>query len=199
MKLQTCIVIGLLVCVCCCSTVLAEKPTVSAEKDNLRVDLATAYPNYAIYWSPSTFFVPNDYDWDNAYASNRPLAYNGGKATANIKPDGAMMPLIGVSMPAYLTGSYVPKARHVYLHYKVRSTDLHPDVVQVYNGPTLVFMKIYSPTTMWVAETTYLDDIDMGFYSVFNRGLSIMVVMNNVDTAHNELLDLYGAGVRAEW
>jgi hypothetical protein len=49
MKLRMCIAIGLLVFICCCSTVLAEKSIVSAEKDNLRVDLATYYPNYAIY------------------------------------------------------------------------------------------------------------------------------------------------------
>jgi hypothetical protein len=198
MKLQTCIVIGVLVFVCCCSTVLAEKPAVSAERDNSQFDLATYYPNYAIYWSPSTFFVSNWRDYADAVDSNPPLSHDNGHAYVNIKPDGDMRPMIGVSMPAYLTGSYVPKARHVYLHYKVGySTDLHPTRVQVYNGPTLVFTKDY-PSTGWDANTAYLDDIDMGFYSVFNRGLSIVVYLHNYDTNYHSLY-LYGAGVRAEW
>jgi hypothetical protein len=198
MKLQTCIVISLLVFVCCCSIGLAEKPTVSAERDNSQFDLATYYPNYAIYWSPSTFFVPHDFDYSTTYTPDIPLHHVAGRAYVDILPRSLMRPMIGVSMPAYLTGSYVPKARHVYLHYKVITPDLHPFRVDVYNGPTVVFNKEY-PSTGWVANTAYLDDIDMGFYSVFNRGLSIVVYLHNYDTTDHNTVDLYGAGVRAEW
>jgi hypothetical protein len=199
MKLQTCIVIGLLVFVCCCSTVLAEKPAVSAERDNSQFDLATAYPNYAIYWSPSTFFVPFWSDYQHATFPERGALYYGDDgAYVNIEGGSEVEPMIGVSMPAYLTGSYVLKARHVYLHYKLYSTYLHPTRVQVYNGPTLVFTKDY-PSTGWAANTVYLDDIDMGFYSVFNRGFRMKVYLKNYDTTYDRVLYLYGAGVRAEW
>jgi hypothetical protein len=168
-----------------------------ADPETIRAD-ATAYRNYAIYWSPSSFFVPGANDFFAAADPVRgPLFYYSEGAYVYMIGPSRMAPQIGVSMPAYLTGGFIPKARHIYLNYKVYSADLVPGSISIFNGPTLVFTKTY-PTSGWTENTVYLDDIDMGKYSVFNRGFHMEVVLLNNGMPNRGIM-LYGAGVRMEW
>jgi hypothetical protein len=129
--------------------------------------------------------------------SGEPLYYLPSACMVNMGGNSVMSPQIGVSMPAYLTGGYVPKCRHVYLHYRISSGAV-PTSVDIYNGPTKVFTKTYAGLT-WPQNTVFLDDIVMDKYYVFNRGFHMTINLQNYDDSHIRVVELYGAGVRMEW